>query len=147
MTHTDGFRHETFIVVRFHDIDALGHVNNARYLNYMEQARLAYAKDVCGWDGKMNTLGLIVANVTIDFKHPIFMTDILTIYTRVSRLGNKSFDMEYRFISTPAGNQDSVLTAQAKTTMVTYDYSENKSVPIFSDWREAILNFDTDVIG
>ncbi|MEO0560766.1 MAG: acyl-CoA thioesterase [Chloroflexota bacterium] len=146
MSLHDGFNHSTEVEVRFHDLDALGHVNNARYLNYLEQARLAYATEVCGWDGTLRTLGLIVANVTIDFKQPIFLGDKLEIATRASRLGNKSFDLEYRFITTrpPAS---AALAGEAKTTLVTYDYSEGKTVPIFTAWREAMLAHEPALIA
>ena len=42
----DGYRHSIPMEIRFADIDSLGHVNNAAYLTYMEQARLRYVRDV-----------------------------------------------------------------------------------------------------
>ena len=146
MTLTDGFKHKTDVDVRFHDLDALGHVNNARYLNYLEQARLTYAKEVLGWDGKLQTLSLIIANVTIDYVQPIHLGDTLDLWTRVSRLGNKSFDLEYVFIVTPLGGEPT-LSAKAKTTVVTFDYNENKTVPIHTAWREAMLAYEPELIG
>jgi acyl-CoA thioester hydrolase len=146
MTLTNGFKHKTDIIVRFHDLDALGHVNNARYLNYLEQARLTYAQKILGWDGKLKSLSLIVANVTIDFKQPVQLEDALEIWTRVSRLGNKSFDLEYILIVTPPDSEPA-LSATAKTTLVTFDYEQNKTVPIFTRWREAMLAYEPELIG
>lgn len=138
---TEGFRHVTPVEVRFHDLDAFGHVNNARYLNYLEQGRLAYYRDVMGWDGKLKTLTVIVANVTIDFKLPIFLGDTLNLHTRVSRLGNTSFDQAFVFMVTHEGNSPQV-AALAKVVMVTYDYEQNKPVPILPLWREAIQAYE-----
>ncbi len=146
MTLTNGFKHKTDIIVRFHDLDALGHVNNARYLNYLEQARLTYATEVLGWDRTLKSLSLIVANVTIDYKQPIRLEDSLEIWTRVSRLGNKSFDFEYVLIVIPPEG-DPALAAQAKTTLVTFDYEANKTVPIFTRWRDAMLAYEPELIG
>lgn len=138
----ENFKHSVEITVRFHDLDAFGHVNNARYLNYLEMARLGYVTDVCGWDGTLGTLGVIVANVNIDYKKPIFLGDALRIYTRVSRLGNKSFELEYVFEVTPHGTQTPQVAATARTTMVTFDYTLNQSVPVFPTWRAAMLAYE-----
>lgn len=146
MSLTEGFKHKTSVAVRYHDLDSFGHVNNARYLNYLEEARLQYALDVCNWDGNIQDLGLIVANVTIDYKRPIFLGDTLDVYTRTTRLGNKSFDLAYLMIVTPPDGK-ALVSAEAKTTMVTYNYQEQKTVPIFTAWREAMLAYEPDLIG
>ncbi len=137
----DGFRYVMQLPVRFHDLDYYQHVNNARYGNYMEEARMAYARDVCGWDGKLQTLGLIIAHVSVDFRVPIFLGDALSIYVRTSRLGNKSFDMDYRFITTQPG-RGAVVAAEAKTVLVTYDYTEHKTIPVYDAWRQAITAYE-----
>lgn len=144
---TDGFRHHIPITVRFHDLDALGHVNNARYLNYLEQGRLAYARDVWDWDGRMQTLGLIVATVTVDFKAPVHLGDTLTLYTRITRLGNKSFDMHYRLgVITREATQPQ-LAADAKVTLVVYDYQQGQTVPIADDVRAAVGAYEPALDG
>jgi len=143
-TTSDAYGHMTDITVRFHDIDGLGHVNNARYLNYLEQARISYARDVCGWDGVMRTLNLVIANVHIDFTVPVHLEDALRVYTRVSRLGNKSFDFQYLLMVTPPGG-DPVPAATATTTAVAFDYAAGKSIPVFPDWRAAILAHEPEL--
>jgi acyl-CoA thioester hydrolase len=146
MSLADGFNHQIPVEVRFHDLDAFGHVNNARFLNYLEQARLSYAKEVCSWDGQLQSLGLIVANVTIDFKRPLHLGDSVMLHSRVSRLGNKSFDLDYLFIVTPSEDEAAV-AATARTTLVTYDYTLNQTVPIFPEWRAGILAHEPDLQG
>lgn len=56
----DGFRHCVTIDIRFADLDAMGHVNNAVYLTYMETARLRYALELGLWDGTPKAIGPIM---------------------------------------------------------------------------------------
>ena len=51
------FRFSFPVEVRFADLDALGHLNNAKYLTYAEQARILYVRQICGWDGDWRKLG------------------------------------------------------------------------------------------
>ncbi|MFZ4813190.1 MAG: acyl-CoA thioesterase [Phototrophicaceae bacterium] len=136
----DVFRFSVPLQIRFHDLDAFGHVNNARYLNYLEQGRMGYFREVIGWDGTLSGLRVIVAHVSVDYKVPIYLDTRVRLYTRVARLGNKSFDYEYAFVIERDGEE--TLSATAKTTMVTFDYALNQSVPVFADWRAAIQAYE-----
>ena len=139
------FRHQTEIHIRYGDIDMLRHVNNAKYFTYMEQARVQYAYDVFGWDGNWDTLNMILARVEVDFQKPIFIQDRLVIYSRVARLGNKSFDMEYLFVRTaPDGITD--ITAKAKAVLVAYDTAVQQSQAIPEEMRQRIMAFEKDLV-
>ena len=81
---TDDFRHRTSLQVRFRDIDAFGHVNNATYLTYLEMARIDYSYSL--WE-RSRERGLIIARIAIDFKLPLFAGDDVHVFTRTSRLG------------------------------------------------------------
>jgi acyl-CoA thioester hydrolase len=142
----EGFKYVMQLQIRFHDLDYYRHVNNARYGNYMEEARMAYARDVCGWDGTLTTLGLIIAHVSVDFRMPLFLGDALSIYVRTSRIGNKSFDMDYRFVATSPG-RETVIAAEATTVMVTYDYAEEKTIPVYPSWRQAMRAYEPALQG
>lgn len=134
------YRHSRIIEVRFIDLDALGHVNNARYLNYLEEARLAYAKDVLGWDGDIRHLGLVVAGVEIQYKLPIFLNDKVEIRTRVSRIGGRSFEMEYLILN--IGGEEPALAAQAKTVQVSINEESGKSTRLPEEWRQIIKTYE-----
>lgn len=136
----EGFRYQTPIEVRFADLDALGHLNNAKYLTYIEQARIIYVRDVCGWDGDWHELGMILARTEIDYKLPIDFKDKARVYIRVSRLGGKSFDMEY-IITRQRGELEEI-AANVKTVMVAYNYEQDISIPVPETWRERILAFE-----
>lgn len=143
MTDLSLFKHRTEIAVRYGDIDMLRHVNNAKYLTYLEQARVQYAYDVLKWDGNWETLNMILARVEVDFRQPIFINDRITIYSRVSRLGNKSFDMEYVFIRN--GDQNDI-AAQAKAILVAYDTVKQQSNSLPVEMRIRIMEYEKEAL-
>src|SRR6187549_590836 len=92
------FKHSMRPEIRFVDVDVFGHVNNAHYLTYFEQARVKYFDDIVGWKYDWSKKGIILARAEINFVVPVQFRDEVLIRTRCSRLGNKSFDMEYRIV-------------------------------------------------
>ncbi len=131
------FYHPVF--VRYGDLDPQGHVNNARYLTYLENARVAYLKHLDLWDGKsFLEVGIILASINLDFKAPIIMAHDIRVGVRVSRLGRKSLDMDY-LIEEKNTRQ---CFAAGSTVLVAYDYQEHKTIPIPGAWRETISTFE-----
>jgi len=127
------------ITVRYSDLDPQAHVNNARYLSYLEQTRVAYVQHLELWDGKsFLELGFILANAQVDFKAPILMSDDIQVAMRVSRLGGKSLEMEYQI----AGRTEEKIYATASTTLVAYDYHNGCTIPIPEEWRAKIAAFE-----
>ena len=113
--------------VRFRDLDSLGHVNNAVFLTYLEEARIAYLVPLGAEASDM-----ILARVEIDFRAPLRMGDELEIGVRPARIGTKSFDLEYEVHS------GRTLAAEAKTVLVSYDYATRRPVELPESWREAL---------
>ena len=131
-------RHKTQMSIRFADIDIMGHVNNAKYLTYMESARIKYFNAVIGDKINWTKNGFILARVVVDFKAPVYLKDEeIIVYTKCSKIGNKSFDLSYTMIK--AGNQE---VAVGSTTLVAYDYGENKTIQIPEEWKEKIIEFE-----
>lgn len=122
--------------MRWADLDALGHVNNATYLTYLEQARIMFFLTLALWDGKPDKLGLIMARAIIDYKLPLNAEDTVTVYTRVARIGSKSFDTEQHIVCERDGLP--TLAAAATITIVIYDYRSNQSTPIPDNWRDKL---------
>jgi acyl-CoA thioester hydrolase len=135
------FRHTTPIQIRFADLDALNHVNNANYLTYIELARIHYLHEVVKAEMGLHQEGLILAKATIDFKQPVLLTDEIVVKTRCNRLGNKSFEMEYEMLKTNTGGEP-VLMATSSTVLVCLDYSTGKTVQVPVAWRQRILDFE-----
>ena len=134
------FKHRVQIQIRFCDTDALGHVNNANYLSYMELARTSYIYAVFGNTINWSADGVILAKAIVDFKLPVMMHDKLFVYIRTSRLGTKSFDIEYLLVREKNGENETVATGS--TVMVAYNYSSNKTIEILPDWRKRIEEFE-----
>jgi acyl-CoA thioester hydrolase len=133
------FRFYHPVEVRYGDLDPQGHVNNARYLTYMEQARVEYIRHLGLWDGKsFVNIGFILADAQITFRQPIFFEQPVRVGVRVSSLGNKSIKMEYRLEDA----QNSHLLATGSTVLVTYNYQAGCTIPVPEQWREAITTFE-----
>ncbi len=141
ITPPGGFRHHYPIQVRWGDMDALGHVNNAVYLTYLEQARVDYTRRELGlWDGAAGKLGLIMARVEIDFKLPLFAGDDVHVFTRSARLGRSSGVTEQ--LIARAKDDQLEIASRALITIVVYDYANNKPTPIPDEWRERIKAYE-----
>ncbi|HZC28452.1 MAG TPA: thioesterase family protein [Gaiellaceae bacterium] len=115
--------------VRFRDLDPMGHVNNAVFLTYIEQARVTYLAEVGAATG-LEDMNMIVARVEIDFKAPVRIGQEVEISVRASRFGTKSFDLDYVL------RVDGDVVAEAKSVQVAYDYERHEPVPLPPEWRE-----------
>ena len=109
--------------VRFNDCDPMGHVNNAAYSTYLEQARIAVL-------GGLEPF--ILARVEIDFRAELRAGEEIEIRSRCPRIGTKSFDLEHEV---RAGGR---LVAEAKSVLVGYDYGRGESVPLSADLRRKL---------
>jgi acyl-CoA thioester hydrolase len=114
--------------VRFRDLDALGHVNNAVFLTYIESARVAFLIDL-GAATTLEDMAIIVARIEIDFRAPVGFGEEVEIEVRASRFGDKSFDLDYEL------RVDGKIVAEAKSVLVGYDYDKGETVTIPDDWR------------
>ncbi len=142
MNNPPPFRFSTTLEVRWRDLDALGHVNNAVYLTYLEQARVHYLGHLGLVKGGADDIGMILAELTCTYLSPLSMAERVTIWTRVAELRNSSFIFEYRI-----EGGDGRLAATARSVQVCYDYAASRSMPIPSLWREAITAYEPALQG
>jgi acyl-CoA thioester hydrolase len=135
----DPFRFYHPIEVRYGDLDPQGHLNNAKYLTYMEQARIKYIHHLDLWDGdSFLNIGIILADFHITFRSAIQFKHQVQVGVRVTRLGNKSLDMSYRLVEAQTGEE----FATGSTVLVAYDYRSSQTAPIPDDWRRVIREFE-----
>ena len=140
---TPVFSHQ--LEVRFRDCDAMGHVNNAVYLSYLEEARFhhwrasgiaaralnnAPASDAGVPD---DVPGVILARVEIDYRRPAKYGDLLRIDIGVAAIGRTSFTYEYEIL-----DASNAVIATARTVIVRFDYAAGKPVPISDGLKEAL---------
>ena len=127
----EGFEFVHRETVRFRDVDAMGHVNNAVFLTYVESARVAFLLHLGAATG-IEDLGIIVARIEIDFRAPLSFGEEVDVGVRATRFGSKSFDLEHELRTSGR------LVAEAKTVCVGYDYGTGETVPIPEAWRERL---------
>ncbi|HJP71595.1 MAG TPA: thioesterase family protein [Candidatus Limnocylindria bacterium] len=142
---TDDFRHRTTLEVRFRDIDAFGHVNNAVFFSYVEQARIRYLLDVLDSEASFERMPLILARVELDYRSPIFYGEAVTVDTRIDRIGRTSFAMSHRMTA----GRDERLVGEVQSVLVTYDYAAASPIPVPDAWRTRFADherrsFETD---
>src|SRR5215213_11029619 len=101
--------------VRFRDCDAMGHVNNAVYSTYLEEARIGVLGDL---------VDFIVARGEIDFRAELRNGEDVEVRTRCARVGTKSFDLEHVI------SADGRVVAEARSVLVSYDYELGASIPV-----------------
>jgi len=140
------FAHRHSIEVRLADTDAMGHVNNANYLTYVEIARIAYYEQVIrkplplGVHGAEE--GMILAEIRMTYRSPAFYGESLTVETRTERIGTTSFSMVHRITAPESRYGPARLVAVSDSTLVSYDYQQDRPIPVPDDWRTAIAAFE-----
>lgn len=115
------------VQVRFRDCDPYGHVNNAVYLTYLENARFAL------WRGQ-EVRGVILARAEVDFRSQATYGDQLEVRLRLEGLGRSSFRYAYEIVDVPTGRV--VLTA--RTVQVHFDYDAQKPVEMSDGFRDKL---------
>ena len=137
------FKSKTKIQIRYADLDTYGHVNNKAYLSFLEEARIQYIKDL-KLESKITIFdfGAVVGRIDIKYLYPIQYSDEVWAYTRCSRLGNKSYDLE-NLIVINRGDKN-IIAAHALVTMVSYDLKKGQSKPLDPDLVEIVNNFEIE---
>jgi len=127
------FEHTTDIDVRFRDTDAMGHVNNAVYLTYIEVARQEHWQRLAP-QVDYNNVPFVVAHATIDFRSPAQVGETIRVSLRTDWIGRSSYGLSYELRERTSGR----LLAEAATVIVTYDYAQHRPMPV-PDWlREGL---------
>ncbi len=135
----DTFHYYHPIEVRYGDLDPQGHVNNAKFITYIEQARISYIRHLGLWDGRsFQDIGIILAEVRMTYKAPILWGQAIRVGVKIGQLGNKSFHMHYAIEDADSGK----LHASGSTVQVAYDYHASQTIPIPIHWREIITRFE-----
>ena len=133
------FKFYTPVLIRYMDLDPQWHVNNSRFLSFLETARMQYLIELKLWDGvDFFKLGLIVARVELDYLAPIKLGQSIRVGARVSRMGSKSMDFDYQIEDAQTGQ----VMATGLTPMVCYDYHKSVSIPVPDEWRKIISAYE-----
>jgi acyl-CoA thioester hydrolase len=140
----EGFRLAVPVRPRFRDTDAMGHVNNAKYLTYCEIARIRYWTEVTGEPIALGTAraeSLILAEARITYRAQAFHGETVTVQTRATRIGRSSFTLEHRLLACVEGDAPR-LVAVSESILVRYDYATGLPVVLPDEHVAAIEAFE-----
>lgn len=121
------------VQVRFRDLDAMNHVNNAVYMTYFEIARLAFWAAVTGEDD-VRARGLILAEQSCTYRSPARYNEQLRVWIRPTAMRRSSFVYRYRIDERDSGR----LIATGRSVQVAYDYAAERSTPLSPELRGAL---------
>jgi len=123
------FSYTETVDVRYQDHDTMGHVNNAVYVTYMEEARFAYLTEGVGIPA--DELGMVVANLTVDFRRPVEYAREVEVAVSVTDVGDSSFTMAYEV------RDDEGVAVEGETVQVALDPETKETRPVPESWRAA----------
>lgn len=120
------------VQIRYADVDAMNHVNNAAYLHFLEVARTRMWHEKVRPAETARDFPFIVARVTIEFKSPLLLHDEVRVGVALKKIGTRSFTLQYGIV---VGDR---VAAEAETVQVYYDYALGRSLPIPVEVRERL---------
>lgn len=126
------------VEVRFADIDAMGHVNNAVYLSYFEQARIAWFADLIGGTWNLETDGIVLARNEIDYLEPVLLSDKVRIQTSCIKVGGSSLVLAYEVYRLPLGAIKERMCTRGQSVLVCFDYTSGTKREVPLVWRERL---------
>ena len=116
----------TAISVRWGDMDAFNHVNNAQYLRYLEEARVQWLASIPGVSLTDRIAPVLVAS-NVNYRRPIEWPSEIAVELFIEKIGNSSLTMGHRMSSS---TDASVLYSDGNVVMVWIDTGTGKSVPV-----------------
>ena len=134
------YKHFVPIKVRFSDLDVVGHLNNAKYQTFLEEARIAYFHDVLRQEKSSLDFNVVLSKISIDFIKPIEFGDEITVYTRIFNLTTNSHEVHQLFVRREDEKTEIVATAQ--TVMAAFDYQTKKPTTFPEAYCETVRSFE-----
>lgn len=125
--------------VQWGDMDAYQHVNNVVYFRWFESARIAYLEQI-GLKDLYHSAGIgpILASITCNYRRQLVYPGTVAVGARISRIGRTSFEMEHVLFSAV----QKAIVADGKSTIVTFDYRQQKPIPVPDDVRARMEQFE-----
>ncbi|MEW6486730.1 MAG: thioesterase family protein [Thermodesulfobacteriota bacterium] len=132
----EGYPVTARIEVRWRDVDAMGHVNNAVYFTYLEIARARY------WEAAFQArtiqdINFIVASIQCDFLAPTRYGAEVEVGIRIPSVGRTSFEFAYE-----ARAEGGRPVARARSTQVLYDYAADRKIPLTDAWIDRVASLE-----
>lgn len=134
------FRFYHPIEVRYGDLDPQGHLNNAKFVTFFEQARIQYIRHLGLYTEGQSfmEIGVILADVHVAYRKPVEWGMPVKVGVRITKIGNKSMTVAQNVVHAETGE----VFAEGEVVMVAFDYYQNKSIPVPQEWRDAVNRFE-----
>lgn len=132
----DGYPYSCPIQVRWRDLDAFGHVNNATFASYLEMARTEAWIQLFGGRDALE-IPFFVKRLEIDYRRPVGLEEEVRVWLRIGEIRGASFVFEYLV------EADRKVAAEATTRLACVDKSTGRPVPIDPDVRETLETLQT----
>lgn len=127
--------HSTEIKVRGYHLDVYQHVNNARYLEFLEEARWSFFE---GYPLTQTVheqkLAFVLVNININYRRPAFLNEVLHIHTKISKIGNKSCTVQQLILE----SETKQVVADAEITFCVLNQEAHKAVSIEGEVRHVL---------
>ena len=123
--------------VRFRDLDALGHVNNAVYFTYFEEGRKSFFDNLYP-ERDLYDFRFILAHIRCDFIKQATLKDRLALHMTVGNIGRKSFGLNYELTDRKDGE---FVFAKAESIQVCYDYKSNETIRVSDELKQQLSKY------
>lgn len=128
------------IDIRFRDLDALAHVNNAVYMTYVEQARVRYFDTVLGDRQDWDEWGVLLARTEINYITPLLFKDDAKCGIECVAIGRKSMEFQFKIFKTV--NNQVIEVASGLNVLVCFNHRKNESIVVPDSWKTALENYE-----
>jgi acyl-CoA thioester hydrolase len=128
-------RHVYECHVRFSDVDVYGHVNNVKYFEYYQEARIAFLLSLAEepYDAE-SAMRQVVGRIDVDYRRPLlFRPEPYAVETWVTRIGTSSYDLSSRIVDEPG--EDATVFSKADVRLVAFDLATQRSRPLGTEER------------
>lgn len=132
------YRHYLPLQIRFTDIDMLGHLNNAVFVNFFDLGKTHYFATILGGPLQWETISLVIVNIECSFFTPVYFTDSIEVFTKTVEIGERSVRMDQRIVNTATGETH----ATCRTILAGFDVKNRCGAPVSDEWRRMILDFE-----
>lgn len=131
--------------IRFRDLDAIGHVNNAVYHTFVEDARIDYFKEILGTKNDWQSFGVLIARSEINYIHELLYGDEVECGLQCVRLGNKSMQIDFSIVTIRDGER--IEASNGTSVLVCFDHTTKSSARIPDWWREKFYEYEGKIEG
>lgn len=131
---------EVKTTIRWSDMDALGHLNNAVYFSLFEESRIALFEYIGLQSSAPRGTGPILAGTRCDFLAPVVWPETVRVRVHITRIGTTSFTMAHQVWR----ESDGAAVARGEGTIVLVDYDTNKPVAVEPAMRERLTELMVD---